>query len=109
MTNYKIQSGGQIVTLTGLTLNGLVRSRHRIKPHNGPTIELTVTSVHDGVRCFNVPLIVENLQLRKLLASYSCFLSSAECRTLKSLMMQFAKYVADNHGWSKPYRHNYED
>ena len=104
MPNFKLQTGACAISITGYEpKGGIIRSGRHLKRHDGPTMELTLAS-HDALEVFNGPFPIENLPLRKRVACHGGLLASAEGKALKKLIEQFAAYVIDNHGWSKPYR-----
>ena len=105
MPNFKLHAHPYVISITGYEpKGGIIRSGRHLKRHDGPTMELTLTFPLDDARCFNVPFPIENLPLRKRVAFHGGLLASAEGKALKELIMQFAAYVINNHGWSKPYR-----
>jgi hypothetical protein len=105
MPNFTLAAPPYVIAITGYQpKGGIIRNGRHFKPHGGPTIELTFTSPHDALEVFNVPFPIENLPLRKRVAFHGGLLASAEGKALKELIMQFAAYVINNHGWSKPYR-----
>lgn len=107
MPDFKLRTRSCIIAITGYQpKGGRIRSGRNIKHHDGPTVGLTVTFPHEDVRCFNVPVPIDNLPLRKKVAFDACLLLPAEVRALKKLIEQFAVYVVNNHGWSRPYRPN---
>ena len=105
MPNFKLHAHPYVISITGYEpKGGIIRSGRHLKRHDGPTMELTLTFPLDDARCFNVPFPIENLPLRKRVACHGGLLASAEGKALKKLIEQFAVYVINNHGWSKPYR-----
>ena len=105
MPNFTLAAPPYVISITGYEpKGGFIRSGRHLKPHDGPTMELTLTFPLDDARCFNVPFPIENLPLRKRVAFHGGLLASAEGKALKKLIEQFAAYVINNHGWSKPYR-----
>ena len=72
--------------------------------HKGPTIEITIAFPHDPPRRFNVPFPVSRNNLRTLVARHGGVLLPGELKQLHERIEEFAKHVADNHSWYRPYR-----
>jgi hypothetical protein len=105
MPNFTLAAPPYVISITGYEPEGgIARSGRHPKGRDGPTIELTITFPHDAARCFNIPFPIETSALRQRVAARGGILSSAEGKALKQLVMEFAVYVIDNHGWYKPYR-----
>ncbi len=110
MTDFTFRSHHTQISITGyIPRGGLVRDRYGVKPHDGPTMELTITAPHDDTEVINVPYPLGAQALRKRLAFYGALLLPAEGRALEYLILKFANYVINNHGWSRPYQHQVMD
>lgn len=105
MNSYQLNCPPCTITIKGFDPSGaIIRHRRRLQPHNGPTVALTVAYPLDDPKTFNIPVGLQGLALRKKVASYGALLTHAQGRELTDLIYQFAEYVVNNHGFSKPYR-----
>lgn len=104
MAAFKLHVSHCIIASTGFAHGQDVWCGRRLKPYDGPTIELTITLPHDPPRSFNVPFPVSRTRLKKLLARHSGLLTNTELKLVHDSIEEFAIYVAYEHSAFKPYR-----
>jgi hypothetical protein len=101
---YKLHIGHYVIAISGFARDQPVWSRQQLKVHKGPTIELTIAFPQDPPSRFNVPFPVTRDMLRKLVGRHGGILWPKQLKLLHDRIYEFAKDVADNHGWYRPYR-----
>lgn len=104
MSRFKLHISHYVIAISGFAHDQPVWSRRRLQVHKGPTVEITIAFPHDPPERFNVPFPVTRAMLRKLCARHDGLLSPVELKLLHERIEEFAKHVAENHGWSRPYR-----
>jgi hypothetical protein len=104
MNRYKLHIGHYVISISGFAQNQPVWSRGQLKVHNGPTIELTIAFPQDPPARFNIPFPVTPYMLRKLAGRHWGILWPDQLKLLHDRIYEFAKDVADNHSWYRPYR-----
>ena len=109
MSPYKLHIGHYIMSISGFSRDQPVWSRRELKIHKGPTVEITIAFPQDPPARFNIPYPVTRDMLRKLVSRHGGILWPQDVKFLHERIEAFAKDVADNHGWYKPYRPFSED
>ena len=109
MSPYKLHISHYVISISGFAHNQPVWLRRELKVHKGPTVEITIAFPQDSPKRFNIPYPVTRDMLRKLVARHGGILCPKEFKLLRDRIEEFAKDVADNHGWNKPYRPFPED
>lgn len=112
MSRYKLHIGHYVISISGFAQNQSVWFRRQLTVHKGPTIELTIAFPLDPSARFNIPYPVTRSMLRKLVGRQWGILLPDELKLLHDRIDEFAKDVADNHSWYRPYRtfpEGYED
>lgn len=104
MSRYKLHIGHYVISISGFAQNQPVWSRRQLKVHKGPTIELTIAFPQDPSARFNIPFPVTRDMLRKLVSRHGGILWPQQLKFLHDRIDEFAKYVANNHSWYRPYR-----
>ncbi len=104
MSRYKLHISHYVIAISGFARDQPVWSRQQLKLHKGPTIELTIAFPQDPPNRFNIPFPITRSMLRKLVARHGGILWPKELKTLHDRIDEFAKDVADNHGWYRSYR-----
>lgn len=104
MKRYKLHIGHYVISISGFAQNQPVWSGRQLKAHEGPTIELTIAFPQDLPKQFNIPFPVTRDMLRKLVGRHGGILWPKQLKLLRDRIDEFAKDVADNHGWYRPYR-----
>ena len=103
MKRYKLHIGHYVISISGFAQNQPVWSRRQLKVHKGPTIELTIAFPQDPPKQFNIPFPVTRDMLRKLVGRHGGILWPKQLKLLHDRIYEFAKDVADNHSWYRPY------
>ena len=109
MSPYKLHISHYIISISGFAHNQPVWTRRQLKIHKGPTVEITIAFPQDPPKRFNVPYPVTRDMLRKLVARHGGILWPDNIKFLHKRIEEFAKDVADNHGWYQPYQPFPED
>jgi len=109
MSPYKLHISHYVISISGFAHNQQVWSHRELKIRKGPTVEITIAFPQDPPTRFNIPYPVTRDMLRSLVARHGGILWPEEIKFLHKRIEEFAKDVADNHGWYKPYRPFSED
>ncbi len=104
MSRYKLQISHYVISISGFAHNQPVWARRQLKTHKGPTVELTIAFPQDPPKRFNIPFPVTRSTLKHLVGRHAGILWPKEFKLLHDRIEEFAKHVADNHGWYTPYR-----
>lgn len=104
MSRFKLHISHYVIAISGFAHDQPVWSRRRLQVHEGPTIEITIAFPHDPPKRFNVPFPVTRNMLRALVARHGGLLWPKELKLLHERIDEFAKHVAEEHGWYHPYR-----
>ena len=104
MSRYKLHISHYVISISGFAHDQPVWSGRQLKVHKGPTIELTIAFPLDPPKRFNIPFPVTRYLLRKLVARHWGILWPDQLKLLQDRIDEFAKDVAANHSWYRPYR-----
>ena len=104
MSRFKLHIAHYVISISGFAHGQPVWSRGQLKVHKGPTVELTIVFPQDPTERFNVPFPVSRDMLRKLVGRHGGILWPDDLKRLHQRIQEFAKHLADNHGWYRPYR-----
>lgn len=106
MSEYKMICEPFTIQITGFAHNQPVWAGNRLKIHNGPTIELTISSPLNSTKQVSIPFQISHNSLMMSVGRLGPIMSRAEVKALDALISSFAKYIVANHDWDKPYRPN---
>jgi hypothetical protein len=101
---YKLHISHYVIAISGFAHDQPVWSGRQLKAHEGPTIELTIAFPQDPPKQFNIPFPVTRDMLRKLVGRHGGILWPKQLKLLHDRIYEYAKDVADNHGWYRSYR-----
>jgi hypothetical protein len=104
MSEYQVISDPFTIQITGFAQNQPVWAGNRLKIHNGPTMELTISSPLNPTKLINVPFPISHDSLRISVGRWGPVMSRAEVKALDALIISFAKFIVANHDWEEPYR-----